>query len=151
MLPHLTPLPCSPCSKQSRHSLFCHNLDLIREGGRGENKIIHAVISVVKKWKREHVIDGDWGLLQVETLESDLEEMPKEPVMERLGGISGHSGKWKRYLKTRKDLEWGFPGGSVAQSTCQWKRRGFNLWSGKIPCATEQLSPCATAATEPAL
>ena len=57
--------------------------------------------------------------MQVETLDSDLEEMPKEPVMERLGRISGHSGKRKRYLKTRKDLEWGFPGGSVAQSTCQ--------------------------------
>ena len=30
------------------------------------------------------------------------------------------------------------------ESTCQCKRHGFHLWSGKTPQAAEQLSPCAT-------
>ena len=33
---------------------------------------------------------------------------------------------------------------------CQCRGHGFEPWSGKIPHATEQLSPCATT-TEPAL
>ena len=35
-------------------------------------------------------------------------------------------------------------------STCQYRRHGFNPWSGKIPHVTEQLTPCTTAA-EPVL
>ena len=35
------------------------------------------------------------------------------------------------------------------ESACQCRGRGFEPWSGKIPHAAEQLSPCATA-TEPA-
>ena len=34
------------------------------------------------------------------------------------------------------------------ESTCQCRRHGFNHWFGKIPRASGQLSPCATA-TEP--
>ena len=30
------------------------------------------------------------------------------------------------------------------ESTCQYRRQGFSLWSGKIPHALEQISPCAT-------
>ena len=29
-------------------------------------------------------------------------------------------------------------------SACQWKRYGFDPWSGKIPHAMKQLSPCTT-------
>ena len=47
-------------------------------------------------------------------------------------------GTWKFIQKRFMD----FPGGAVGH--------GFKPWSGKIPHATEQLSPCATA-TEPAL
>ena len=57
--------------------------------------------------------------MQVETLESAFEEMPKEPIVERLGGIQDILENEKDYLKTRKDLEWGSPGGSVVESTCQ--------------------------------
>ena len=39
---------------------------------------------------------------------------------------------------------------SWKESSRQSRRRGFNPWSGKIPHATEELSPCATA-TEPVL
>ena len=35
------------------------------------------------------------------------------------------------------------------ESACQCRAQGFEPWSGKIPHATEQLSPCATT-TEPA-
>ena len=37
---------------------------------------------------------------------------------------------------------------SGKEPACQCRRRGFNPWSGKIPRAAEQLSPCATN-TEP--
>ena len=36
------------------------------------------------------------------------------------------------------------------ESTCQRRGHGFESWSGKVPHAAEQLSPCATT-TEPAL
>ena len=35
---------------------------------------------------------------------------------------------------------------SGSGSTCQWRGRGFNYWSGKIPHTTEQLSLCITTA-----
>ena len=35
------------------------------------------------------------------------------------------------------------------ESACQRRGHGFKPWSGKMPHATEQLSPCATT-TEPA-
>ena len=42
-------------------------------------------------------------------------------------------------------------GGSVVKNlSAQCRRHGFNSWSGKIPHAAEQLSPCATI-TEPVL
>ena len=34
---------------------------------------------------------------------------------------------------------------SGRESACQYKRRGLDPWSGKVPHAAEQLSPCATA------
>ena len=37
-----------------------------------------------------------------------------------------------------------FPGGAVVESACQCRGHGFDPWSGKIPHAVEQLSPCAT-------
>ena len=39
---------------------------------------------------------------------------------------------------------------SGQESSCQCRGHGFEPWSGKIPHAAEQLSPCATT-TEPAL
>ena len=33
---------------------------------------------------------------------------------------------------------------SGKESTCQCRRHGFHLWSGKTPSAGEQLSPCAS-------
>ena len=39
---------------------------------------------------------------------------------------------------------------SGEESTCQFRGHGFEPWSGKIPHATEQLSPCTTT-TEPVL
>ena len=33
---------------------------------------------------------------------------------------------------------------SGKESACKFRRYRFNPWSGKIPLATEQLSPCAT-------
>ena len=44
-------------------------------------------------------------------------------------------------------LEGDFPGGK--ESTFQCRGHGFEPWSGKIPHAAEQLSPCTTI-TEPA-
>ena len=39
----------------------------------------------------------------------------------------------------------GFPGGSVVNNPpCQCRRHKFNPWSGKIPRAMEQISPCTT-------
>ena len=35
----------------------------------------------------------------------------------------------------------GFPGGSGVESACRCRRHGFHPWSGRIPCAAEQLSP----------
>ena len=39
---------------------------------------------------------------------------------------------------------------SGLESACQCRGHGFDTWSGKIPHAAEQLSPCTTT-TEPAL
>ena len=51
-------------------------------------------------------------------------------------------------LKTRGEgLPWWLSG---KESACQCRRRGFHPWSGKIPRAEKQLSPCA-ATPEPAL
>ena len=45
----------------------------------------------------------------------------------------------------------GLPCGAVVkESACQCRGHRFEPWSGKIPHAAEQLSPCATT-TEPAL
>ena len=50
-----------------------------------------------------------------------------------------------------KRNEWDFAGGySGSESACQCRGHGFDPWSGNIPRATEQLSPCA-ATTDPAL
>ena len=49
--------------------------------------------------------------------------------------------------KRERGLPWWRSGG---ESTCQCRGHGFEPWSGKIPHAAEQLSPCATT-TEPAL
>ena len=51
------------------------------------------------------------------------------------------------FLKQVKGLPWRLSGG---ESTCQRRRHRFNPWSGKIPHAAEQLSPCGTT-TEPVL
>ena len=46
---------------------------------------------------------------------------------------------------------WDFPGGAVVKNLpANAGDTGFEPWSGKIPHATEQLSPSATT-TEPAL
>ena len=44
-------------------------------------------------------------------------------------------------------LAWRLSGKEFA---CQCRRRGLDPWSGKLPCAMEQLSPCAIT-TEPVL
>ena len=50
----------------------------------------------------------------------------------------------KKYAK-------GFPSWSSGrESACQCRGHGFDPWSGKIPHAAEQLSPCTTT-TEPVL
>ena len=47
------------------------------------------------------------------------------------------------YFKRTTGLPWWL---SVKASACQWRRRRFNPWSGKSPCAVEQLRLCATTA-----
>ena len=55
--------------------------------------------------------------------------------------------KKKEFRNRIKD----FPGGAVVKnSPASAGEPGFEPWSGKIPHAVEQLSPCATT-TEPAL
>ena len=59
-------------------------------------------------------------------------------------------------LKTRqkkKKNKWGFPQClNGKESTCQGRRQGSELWSRKIPHATEQLSPfCCCLVTAPQL
>ena len=49
------------------------------------------------------------------------------------------------------NIKWGLPCWcSGWESACQCRGHRFEPWSGKIPRASAQLSPCATA-TEPAL
>ena len=48
-------------------------------------------------------------------------------------------------LKKKKNIETGLPWWlSGKESACQCKRHRFDPWSGKIPHAMDQLSPCAT-------
>ena len=51
---------------------------------------------------------------------------------------------------SRREAFRDFPGGAVVKSACQCRGHGFDLWSGKIPHAVEQLSPWATATEAPA-
>ena len=51
------------------------------------------------------------------------------------------------FIRNIQGLPWWRSG---QESTCQCRGHGFEPWSGKIPHAVEQLSPCATT-TEPAL
>ena len=46
-------------------------------------------------------------------------------------------------LKEMVGLPWWL---SSKESACQCRRGGFNPWSGKIPYATEQLTPCTATA-----
>ena len=53
----------------------------------------------------------------------------------------------KNIIKKARD----FPGGAVVKNPpANGRGHGFKPWSGKVPHAMEQLSPCATT-TEPAL
>ena len=52
-----------------------------------------------------------------------------------------------QYKKEKTGLPWWRSG---YESACQCRGHGFELWSGKIPHASEQLNPRATT-TEPAL
>ena len=54
--------------------------------------------------------------------------------------------KSRTRLNNWTELNWtGLPWWlSGKESTCQWRRHGFNSWSGKIPHAVEQISPCTT-------
>ena len=53
-------------------------------------------------------------------------------------------------IETKQIKHRDFPGGSVVKNPpANAGGHGFEPWSGKIPHATEQLSPCATT-TEPA-
>jgi len=51
-----------------------------------------------------------------------------------------------KFEDSKKEIDIrGFPGGSCVsgkESPCQCRRHGFNTSSGKIPQASEQLSPC---------
>ena len=58
--------------------------------------------------------------------------------------LSDWTHTWRR-RNSRAGLPWWLSG---KESTCQCRGCGFNPWPGKIPQATEQLSPCATI-TEP--
>ena len=54
----------------------------------------------------------------------------------RLHGLSGNAAKILPLRMFR-----GFSGGSVVkESTCQYRRQGFDPWSGRIPRAIRQLS-----------
>ena len=53
-------------------------------------------------------------------------------------------------IRLKKMDSWGFPGGSVVESTRQCRRHGFDPSSGKILHTSEQLSLC-TVTTEPVL
>ena len=58
-------------------------------------------------------------------------------ILEHLGKASGNA------LKKKKSFL-GFPWKlSGKESTCQCERHRFDPWSGKIPHAEEQISPCA--------
>ena len=60
------------------------------------------------------------------------------------------SASWPIPVAWIKKTSWGLPWWcSGWESACQCRGHGFEPWSGKIPHATEQLSPWATT-TEPA-
>ena len=59
-------------------------------------------------------------------------------------GSAGNRVKWERwgkglFKKGSKGLPWWSSG---QESACQCRGHKFDLWSGKIPHAARQLSPC---------
>ena len=61
--------------------------------------------------------------------------------------LSEFSRNKRPFINKEAGLPWWHSGW---ESTCQCRGHGFKPWSGKTPCAMEQLSPCATT-TEPVL
>ena len=60
-------------------------------------------------------------------------------------GTRSHMLQLKACMPQLKDSAWGLTWWrSGYESTCQCRGHGFEPWSGKIPHAAEQLSPCAT-------
>ena len=58
--------------------------------------------------------------------------------------------RWNVYFRFLKNFCWGLPWWrSGWESACQFRGHGFEPWSGRIPCAAEQLGLWATI-TEPA-
>ena len=58
-------------------------------------------------------------------------------TVERTNGSKGK-------CQDKSDQTRDFLGGAVVKNLCQFRGHEFNPWSGKIPHAAEQLSPCAT-------
>ena len=94
-----------------------------------------------------------WGDLQIPAFK-DLQLTSENPdAMGPAGQCGALKGpKNKLHSNTSfKNKKFGLPWWrSGWESACQCRGHGFEPWSGRIPHATEQLSPCATTA-EPAL
>ena len=65
----------------------------------------------------------------------------KTPVRPWLASLFPTHNHPRRHKKKTTGLPWWFNG---KESACQCRRHGFKPWSGKIPHAAEQLSPCTT-------
>ena len=76
-----------------------------------------------------------------------LEKVPGEVAAGEFLRASRASARHLSSLIDNGGLPWWHSGW---ESACQCGEHGFDPWSGRIPHATEQLSPCTTT-TEPVL
>ena len=69
----------------------------------------------------------------------------RKEMGEREGGREGAWGKEGEERKRTWRKKTDFPGSIVVRICLPMQGHGFDPWSGKIPHAEEQLSPCTTA------
>ena len=95
-----------------------------------------ATLSSILAWRIPMDRGAWWAIVhRVTKSQTWLSNYTQRIITEKI--IFMHNGIIERLL----GLPWWLSGKEFA---CQCRRHGFNLWSGKIPHAEGQLSPCAT-------
>ena len=107
----------------------------------------HIILKLSKVNDKERIFKGSQGKKRMVTYKGTHRGYQKisQQKVDRPGGSRMTSLRYWKMKTITQGLPWWRSGW---ESACQCRRHGFEPWSGNIPHAAEQLSPCATT-TEP--